>query len=309
MADDPPFGDFTLAQIRAFRDALKRRMLFEPVASDPGFKREVEKLRFLIQQTKGFIDRLASAVAKADLSKEVEMERAKAKAMEDRIRCISEEWTYDSEKEKERLELSRFAPPEEQMRLIEREHEHSILIGNAMTVAALFGYREYWFVLADFQSANARLRAMELWLFLKVFAEAVSAGTEDVFHLRKVPVQFESLLEAALDMVPKASDFSPVLHLVKAMLDYIRRSDKYSDEMEKDWEKTEKSFFLYIYFDWWTESKGRDVVDDLVSKTEDFALGPRSHLDSARKLIEAVATRLEEFERQERAFNGLPMAG
>jgi hypothetical protein len=62
MSEDEKLpGNLTLEEIREFRAALLKKLMFEPVA-DPGFRRPAVKLRTFIKETEEFIQRLRAIV-------------------------------------------------------------------------------------------------------------------------------------------------------------------------------------------------------------------------------------------------------
>jgi hypothetical protein len=158
----------------------------------------------------------------------------------------------------------------------------------------------------DIASRISQLIATQLWAFLEGAIARVAAGTDQVFHGKGMP---EGVADVFLDAFDKAVDATeivnimPVFNIIRAILGFIRRKEKYEEDQEQTWTKFEMTVFLASYFEWWTDGNGEQTIEALVQECEHrFEANKKSVGEYFSTLHDAVL-QLEEFRRNLRDYS------
>jgi hypothetical protein len=142
---------------------------------------------------------------------------------------------------------------------------------------------------------GAQLHTAQIWCLLEKTAESLAVGTKEVFRESSPPTD---LTELASDL----GSVTPVFHVFKAIYAWTRRSEQYEEEISNEWDRAEKGMLLSAYFNWWSEGHGSDLIDTLVSKSEDmvksFQASTETQIQSSVELFE----RLDNLQKGIKAF-------
>ena len=88
-----------------------------------------------------------------------------------------------------------------------------------------------------------------------------------------------------------------VFNIIRAILSFIQRKEKYEESQEQTWTKFEMNVFLGSYFEWWTDGNGEQTIESLVQEcSQQFEVNKKT-VDEYFSILHKAGLQLEEFRR------------
>lgn len=257
------FENPSMEDLEQFRKGLFNRLLFEPV-TDPGFVRPAGKLHFLVHQSEEMIAKLRQIITEYD---KIQAAMSEAQKIFNKATSYMDAvWSFAISTPpieailKGAIEVASL-PPQERERQRKRHQEESRLHQEAQDLYLQFLPMRNELASSPLVYLTSQLVAAQVWFLLEKSGTAVTKGTQQLFPTHASPSYPSELLSDALDEVVKEAGLpaiTPVMHIFKAIFDFIRRQQIIEHEADAAWTDFKLNSFLLAYFAWWT-GRGRNV--------------------------------------------------
>jgi hypothetical protein len=300
--ENDPLEGMTLAEMRRLRARLFEKLIAEPI-TDPGFRRPYEKLHQIVVKSEEFIQRLKGLVWAGDglcdlLTKSGELLKTEDQFVNG-LRSVA---FHVSSLETDIVDMVKAMNMPDAERLLDdqrREYE-AALQRQAMQLVVLWAQFPSVGTTHDITIRISQLIAAQLWVFLERATARVAAGTDQVFHDEGMPEGVADLFSDAFDKALDAAEIvniTPVFKIIRAMLGFIQRKEKYEEDQEQTWTKFEMNAFLGSYFEWWTDGDGEQTIDGLVRECEQRFEANKKTVGEYFSTLHDAALQLNEFRR------------
>lgn len=297
--ENDPLGRMTLADMRRVRARLFEKIIAEPI-TDPGFQRPYEKLPQIVVKSEEFIQRLRGLVWAGDgLCDLLTKSRELLKPEDQFVNGLTSVAFHVSPLETEIVDMvtAMNLPDAERLLHDQRREYEAALQRRAMQLVMLWTQFPSMGTTHDIAIRTSQLMAAQLWAFLEG-ATAVAAGTDQVFHGKGMPGGVADLFSDAFDKAVDAAEIvnvMPVFNIIRAILGFIQRKEKYEEGQEQTWTKFEMNVFLGSYFEWWTDGNGEQTIEGLVQECNQRFEENKKIVGEYFSILHDAVLQLEEF--------------